>query len=100
MLGVMRVANHRTMRMTRAMRVVAIIRRMRVTTGRHARTRSVRMAVQPRVQFRRHRQKPEHQRQQRQASRDHAVAQGRTVGATGATHGGHHGNEHRFVNAR
>jgi hypothetical protein len=28
------------------------------------------------------------------------VAEGRTVGATGSTHGGHHGNEHRFVNAR
>jgi hypothetical protein len=80
-------------------RVVAIIGVMRVTTGRHARTRAVRMAVQPRVQFRRHRQKPEHQRQQRQAARDHAVAEGRTIGATGLTHGGHHANEHRFVNA-
>jgi hypothetical protein len=27
------------------------------------------------------------------------VAEGRTVGATGSTHGGHHGHEHRFVNA-
>jgi hypothetical protein len=88
-----------TVRVPSAMRVVAIIRVMRVTTSRHARTRPVRMAVQPRVQFRRHRQQPEHQRQQRQAARDHAVAEGRTVGATGSTHGGHHGHEHRFVNA-
>ena len=114
MLGVMRMATPRTVRrvrasakdmtdtvrVTRAMRVVAIIRVMRVTTGRHTRIRAVRMAVQPRVQFRRHRQQPEHQRQQRQAARDHAVAEGRTVGTTGSTHGGHHGNEHRFVNAR